>query len=338
MTEQSLSTEQVASGAEPSVRGVALRDPHRVALDLGDRQVTFEEIDRLADRLAQRLLDELAERSEPTAEQPRVAVLAEHADALVVAVEAVRRAAMVMVPIDPTTPPARCHRLINAAGATVLLADAPIEAVPGTLMLHPLRDGTDSPDGGVARPPGRLESIMFTSGSTGRPKGVMRPPPANRTEIPILGDVGSMGPLRVGFVIRGQRRREPDVAAGRRFHRLDCRLLRGSARVPPSQSMAAGSGLEGLCVVPTVLRQIVSSYARGERIPGVRLVGTYGESITWEDVIALWAHLDESALIHQPVRPDRSRGHRDACGRAGHACRHRSIARRLPPTKAWRSF
>ena len=50
---------------------------------------------------------------------------------------------MVIAPIDPTTPPARCHRLIDAVGAKVLLADTPVEAITGTLVLHPLRDGTD---------------------------------------------------------------------------------------------------------------------------------------------------------------------------------------------------
>ena len=48
------------------------------------------EIDRLADRLAQRLVDELVGRDGPTADQPRVAILVERADALLVATEAVR--------------------------------------------------------------------------------------------------------------------------------------------------------------------------------------------------------------------------------------------------------
>jgi acyl-CoA synthetase (AMP-forming)/AMP-acid ligase II len=292
MTEHSLSTEQIAPRTEAGIRAVASRDPQRVALDFGDRQVTFAEIDRLADRLAQRLLDELAGSDDPRSEQPRVAVLIERADSLLVATEAVRRAAMVSVPLDPTTPPSRRLRLMEVVGATALLADTPVDAVPGMLVLNPLRDGTDAPAEGVARPPGRLGSIPWTSGSTGEPKGVLRPP--GGSEMPILGDVAS---LRVGFVITG--------SVGATLGTLQmiatcgwtavCYELGHEAR--PLGAWLKVAGLEGLCVVPTVLRQIVTSLAPGELIPGLQFVGTIGEPITWEDVAALQAHLADSALF-----------------------------------------
>jgi acyl-CoA synthetase (AMP-forming)/AMP-acid ligase II/acyl carrier protein len=291
MTGHPLSTEFVP-GVETGIRAMAQSDPQRVALDLGNRQVSFMEVDQLADRLAQRLLDELAGPDEPPADQPRVAVLLEQADALLVANEALRRAAMVIVPIDPTTPPARRRRLMDAVGAKVLLADAPVDAVEGTLILHPLRDGTDPPAGGVERPPGPLDSIMWTSGSTGQPKGVIRPP--IKSDLPILGDVGS---LRVGFVLAG--------SAGASLPTLRmvaaagwtavCYEVRHESR--PLRAWLLEAGLEGICVVPTVLRQIISALPPHERIPGVLFFGTYGESITWEDVAAMRAHLDESALF-----------------------------------------
>ena len=293
MTGQPLSTEQIAPGAESGVRGVALNDPQRVALDLGDRQVSFAEIDRLADRLAQRLVDELVGRDGTTADQPRVAVLVERADALLVATEAVRRAAMVIVPIDPTTPPARCHRLIDAVGAKALLADTPVEAIPGTLVVHPLRDGTDPPAGGVARPPGPLRSISWTSGSTGQPKGVMHRP-GGKSEIPIVGDIGS---LRIGLVFAGSTSANTGVmhvfaASG---WTSVCYQVRHETRSLGAWLREAGLG--ALYVVPTVLRQMLSSLGPGERVPGILFVGTIGESATWEDVAAVRAHFDESTMF-----------------------------------------
>ncbi len=292
MTEQALSTEQIAPDVESGVKGVAVSDPQRVALDLGNRQVTFAEVDRLADRLAQRLLDEATERDAQADAQPRVAVLVERADALLVAIEAVRRAAMVIVPIDPTTPTSRSRGLIDAVGAIVVLADEPVDVPPGVLVLHPLRDGTDAPAEGVARPPGPMGSIMWTSGSTGQPKGVIRPP--GSSELPILGDLGS---LRVGFVIAGSSGASLpalQIVAAAGWTAV-CYEVRHETR--PLGVWLHEAGLEGLCVVTTVLRQIVSSLPPGERIPGVRFVGTFGESITWEDVAALLSHLDESALF-----------------------------------------
>jgi acyl-coenzyme A synthetase/AMP-(fatty) acid ligase/thioesterase domain-containing protein/acyl carrier protein len=288
-----VSADSVASSPTAGVRAVALRDGGRVAFDLSGRRVTFAEVDSAADRLAQRLIDELDGLD--AVDQPRVAVLAEEADAVLVAVEAIRRAAMVLVPIDPNAPPARVRRILQSAGAAALLTDGigdVISAIPGLVLLHPLRDGVDAPPGGVERPPGRLGSIVFTSGSTGPPKGIMRAPATS--ELPVLRDEEG---LRVGFVTAGS------VAANLAALQLMaaagwtsvCYQIRTETR--PMAEWLRRSELEAMFMVPTVLRQVVASLDPGEKIPGIRFVGTFGESTTWEDVTALRAHLDESALV-----------------------------------------
>src|ERR1700678_3396978 len=87
----------------PGIAAVAQQDPGRVALDLPGRAVTYGQLDVGADRLARRLLAETqppGRRSLADGKHVAVPLLIAGAEELLVAVEAVRRAGMVTVPVD----------------------------------------------------------------------------------------------------------------------------------------------------------------------------------------------------------------------------------------------
>ncbi|MEV0696239.1 non-ribosomal peptide synthetase, partial [Streptomyces sp. NPDC050388] len=151
-------------GASRAVRGRSLpelfteqagRTPDAVAVECGDRSLTYGELDAWSGRVAGWL------RTRGVNRGSFVAVKLPRSVELVVALLAVTKAGAAYVPVDPEYPAERiAHILTDASPALVLddpamleQAEAPLEAV----RVHP-RDPV---------------YVIYTSGSTGRPKGVV---------------------------------------------------------------------------------------------------------------------------------------------------------------------
>ncbi|WP_346385172.1 amino acid adenylation domain-containing protein [Nocardioides sp.] len=156
------------------VEDCAGRDPDHPAVRHHGAQVTYAQLDRLANQLAHRLL-RLGVRPEE-----RVALLADPSPAAVAAVLAIFKAGGVYVPLDPATPGERLSWLLEDAAPTVLICDPSYSSLapPGPAVVLPLTpDGaeldepTDRPAVPVA--PEWLAYLVYTSGSTGRAKGVL---------------------------------------------------------------------------------------------------------------------------------------------------------------------
>ncbi|HVR98074.1 MAG TPA: condensation domain-containing protein, partial [Thermoanaerobaculia bacterium] len=129
--------------------------PDAPALAQEDRRFTYAELDRWANRLANRLL-RLGVRPEA-----RVAVLAERSPELIAALLGILKAGGVYVPIDPTYPQERIAYMLEDSGAAVLLSlDEDLE---GESDAAPVLDIEAD----------QLAYVLYTSGSTGKPKGVM---------------------------------------------------------------------------------------------------------------------------------------------------------------------
>ncbi|HEX2191327.1 MAG TPA: amino acid adenylation domain-containing protein, partial [Longimicrobiaceae bacterium] len=172
----------------------AARTPDAVAVAAGGGAVTYAELDRRSDLLA----DELRRRF--VGPEVPVAVCADRSPALPVAVLAVWKAGGAFVPLDPSHPAERLAFVLADSGAAVLVAqDGIAERLPefggevcvvsdaGTPLPRPLprkgggETGTgpdtlsqdrervaslNEPGGGA------LAYVLYTSGSTGAPKGV----------------------------------------------------------------------------------------------------------------------------------------------------------------------
>ncbi|MEU0005142.1 non-ribosomal peptide synthase/polyketide synthase [Streptomyces sp. NPDC006314] len=149
------------------------RTPGAVALEDGDRRVTYRELDLMAAGLADRLAA-LGVR----AERP-VGVLMDRSVPLIVAQLALVRTGGVYVPLDGRAPRERLRRMLAEAGAGLLLTDTAWEetardVLPGDGVLR--LDGVLPADAGSRAAwtvhPDNVQYLMFTSGSTGTPKGV----------------------------------------------------------------------------------------------------------------------------------------------------------------------
>ncbi|MFE7296902.1 amino acid adenylation domain-containing protein [Streptomyces sp. NPDC057579] len=140
------------------------RTPHAVAVVADGKdgtdgtELTYDELNRRADRLARHLI---ALGAGP---ETVVAVVLPRRPEVVVALLAVMKTGAAYLPVDPANPQARIDALVADAGARIVL-DA--ETFPAGLDHFP-----DS-DLGLPVHPHQAAYLIYTSGSTGRPKGVV---------------------------------------------------------------------------------------------------------------------------------------------------------------------
>ncbi|MFD8376282.1 amino acid adenylation domain-containing protein [Streptomyces sp. NPDC059688] len=149
----------------------AARTPDAVALSHGTQRLTYAELDRRANRLANRLI---AEGVRPGS---RVALFQERSPEAVVAILAVVKAGAVYVPLDTRYPKDRIDLVVRMSGARVFLTDRDLtgfELPDGARALSVTDPAGSAPDTApeVTVHPDQLAYVMFTSGSTGVPKGV----------------------------------------------------------------------------------------------------------------------------------------------------------------------
>lgn len=150
------------------------RTPDAVALQFDDLELSFRELNRRANQLANRL------RSLEIGPDVLVGVLAERSFEMVIALLAVLKAGGAYVPLDPSYPTARLEFMLTDCAAPILLAqERLLEKIPENPCTTVLLDAdgdwhseSDSPPDRVATPD-HLAYMIYTSGSTGPPKGAL---------------------------------------------------------------------------------------------------------------------------------------------------------------------
>ncbi|MFJ7212935.1 amino acid adenylation domain-containing protein [Amycolatopsis sp. NPDC098790] len=157
-------------GAEPRrARGGVLEEfghwvrttPEAEAVVCRDRSLTYAELDRRANRLANALIAAGVRPQDP------VAVLLDRDVELVVALFGVLKAGAVHVPMDPSYPAERLTFMLDDIGPAAVVS-TPDYVEQSTLDIDPAsaREGlTDD----------SLAYVIYTSGTTGKPKGVAIP-------------------------------------------------------------------------------------------------------------------------------------------------------------------
>jgi L-proline---[L-prolyl-carrier protein] ligase len=157
----------------------ATRHPRRPAVASGGGLLSYQDLDRLSNKLARAL----ARRG--VAPGDRVGVLAPKSAASVIGIYGALKAGACYVPLDPKAPSERLAYVLRDCGATVVVADKTTAAKAAALaaglprpcpVLVPWADEVAAEADEPLAAGGAIETdpayILYTSGSTGTPKGV----------------------------------------------------------------------------------------------------------------------------------------------------------------------
>ncbi|HEX6373716.1 MAG TPA: amino acid adenylation domain-containing protein [Longimicrobium sp.] len=267
----------------------AARTPDAAALRMGDRPVTYAELDARAERLADRL------RRRGVGPEVRVALCLQPGVEMVAAVLGVWKAGGAYVPLDPATPRERLEWLLRDCAPSVVVTGGTAAAALPPHAAATLRvDEVDEDDAAPASasPPGAvaesLAYVLYTSGSTGTPKGVAIPHRALANHLRGAIDAFAIGPRDVGIAQASYTFDKwllevfaPLLAGGR------VRLLAADELLDPARVLAALDGVTLLYAVPAFLRHLLD--AAGERggaaFATLRLAGIGGDRV-WPGVLA----------------------------------------------------
>ncbi|MFP1953471.1 amino acid adenylation domain-containing protein, partial [Lonsdalea quercina] len=150
------------------------RTPQAPALIFGQQTLSYETLNRRANRLAYDLI------SFGVTQNERVALCLPRGVEMVVAMLAVLKAGGAYIPIDPSYPAERIdHMLEDSQPRVTIVSGDDLRAAaqaPAIIDVSAYDDGIAGPDRNpepLAHHADALAYIIYTSGSTGRPKGVM---------------------------------------------------------------------------------------------------------------------------------------------------------------------
>ncbi|MEU6115105.1 amino acid adenylation domain-containing protein [Streptomyces sp. NPDC047117] len=152
----------------------AERTPDAIAVRLRSDRLTYRELDRQSNRIANSLIARGINRG------ALVAVQLDRSIELVAALLGILKAGAAYVPIDVHTPTARRESILRQTRAGVLITHSGTDTTACPESCHPLflddlgtwRDHADSPPS-VRTDPADVVYVLFTSGTTGAPKGVV---------------------------------------------------------------------------------------------------------------------------------------------------------------------
>ena len=262
--------------------------PERLAVKAGHEAFTYDELNRVANRVAHTIL---AQRG--TSEEP-VAVFFEHGVSIIAAILGILKAGRIYVPLDPALPSARLAEMLEDSQAKLLLTNTQhFSRAQGVAQRGQQIVNCDDIDATVAD--GNLNQllsaetnaiILYTSGSTGKPKGVLH----NQRNIVVetrnyTNDIRICPDDRLSLC--------QSCSFANSIRNIYGALLNGAALFPYD---LAAEGIPSLVewlitnritifhTLETIVRRICESIPADVRFPELRILRFGGEASSGEDV------------------------------------------------------
>jgi non-ribosomal peptide synthetase component F len=259
--------------------------PDRVAIITRGDTLTFDAVNRTANRIAHAILAQRGESNEP------VPILFHPAASAFPATLAVWKAGKIHVPIDPSLPRARVVQLFENLGASLVITNRRSHDLVEKLVadkvslidIDELDSRTSAENPALRISPETLAWIRFTSGSTGEPKG------ATQNHRNILHYVRNF--TNTFRVCPEDRLFHPHFrTTATAYH---CGLLTGAPLYPLDVKTEGMDQLalwiinQGVTVYssnPTTFRHFLDSLDSRQQFPQLRLINLDGESVSRKDV------------------------------------------------------
>jgi amino acid adenylation domain-containing protein len=264
------------------------KHPQRTAVKTDCQELTYQALDRAANHVARAILRVRGPGSEP------VGFLLDGGATPLIAILGILKAGNIVVPLEPSFPPARLARVLNHAQAALLLTDNANSSLARELSrgnipvlnLEAMDSEPDGQDAGLSMSPDSPAYILYTSGSTGNPKGVLQ---SHRNLL--HSTLRYTNSLHISREDRCILLAPCSVAAS--TSDIFPTLLNGAALLPYNLRTQGFGGLarwlidEGVTVYhsgPTAFRHLANTLTGAEAFPHLRLVRLGGEPVFRHDV------------------------------------------------------
>jgi amino acid adenylation domain-containing protein/non-ribosomal peptide synthase protein (TIGR01720 family) len=283
----------------------AARTPHRVAITFEGASLTYDELDRRANKLAHRL------RDLKVGPEVRVGIFMHRSLEMMIGLLGVLKAGGAYVPLEPAYPAERLafmladsqvpvlltqrrlrQRLPAIAGAVVLCLDDPFEDIAGGQPEYEPRSGVCAEN---------LVYTLYTSGSTGQPKGALI---THRSLVNYLSwccpayavesGEGTVVHSSIGFdaTITGL---FPPLLVGRSVVLL--REAEGVDGLP--EAIERGEGFSLIKITPAHLSLLNEVVADGELASKTRLLVIGGDALSGARLASWRRHAPQTRLINE---------------------------------------
>ena len=292
-------------GVEQSVPArfekIVAKHPDRIAVKTKNHELTYDELNKAANRLAWAILALRGEGEEP------IAILLDHDAPLIAAVLGALKAGKACVALDPTYPETRMGDILGDSRATVILANnrnlsSAAKLAQGDvrlLNLDQIDSQLSSANLGLPVSPDALAYIVYTSGSTEQPKGVTQ----NHRNVlhnalRYTNNLHICADDRVTLLA--------SLGTGQGVPTAFCTLLNGATlclfniREEGTIQLADWLISEGITVyisASTIFRQLFESLTGDEQFPKLRLVRLGAEQVRKSDVELYKAHFSRECIF-----------------------------------------
>lgn len=148
--------------------------PHHIAFKVGEKELTYAELDVKSGQLARILKERCRVQAEDL-----IVLHTERTEWMIIAILGVLKAGAAYVPVDPTYPVSRIEYILEDSQSKLMLSDNRLsEATQALLPDHlenlDLENLSYEGETYTAHPkPEHLAYVIYTSGTTGNPKGVL---------------------------------------------------------------------------------------------------------------------------------------------------------------------
>jgi amino acid adenylation domain-containing protein len=293
--------EEVEQSVPARFEKIVAKHPDRTAVKTKNHELTYDELNKAANRLARAILALRGEGEEP------IAILLDHDAPLILAVLGALKAGKACVPLDPMYPETRMGDILGDSRATVILANnrnlsSAAKLAQGDvrlLNLDQIDSQLSSANLGLPVSPDALAYIVYTSGSTGQPKGVTQ----NHRNVlhnalRYTNNLHICADDRVSLLA--------SLGTGQGVPTAFCTLLNAATlclfniREEGRIHLADWLISEGITVyisASTIFRQLFESLTGDEQFPKLRLVRLGAEQVRKSDVELYKAHFSRECIF-----------------------------------------
>ena len=293
--------EEIEQSIPERFEQIVRRYPDRIAVKTRNYVLTYDLLNKMANRVARAILAQSGEGEEA------IALLLENDAPMIAAILGVLKAGKIYVPLDPSLPSARLAYILEDSQAALVLTNTRIASLAADLAQEKIAcidvDHLDRDLGaenvGLSISPAAFAWILYTSGSTGQPKGVLQ---SHRNVLHFIWNYTN------GLCLSSSDRLSLIFSFGvnAAAHEMFSGLLNGASLHPLDIKREGLTGLAGwlidqevtfYCSVPTVFRNFCDVLTEGKKFPKVRLIKLVGEPVSKRDVDLYKKHFSSECIL-----------------------------------------